>query len=331
MDFCHYCDMTALGCSGCDVPHAGLTTHGHPFHGFGYPFLSSKTVLNEFTLHLSAALHSDNNPHKASIDEYLKTGTLRRFGRCLLSAAIQNYAVRVAEDLSPQILPELERILLEDEATKARARKAAEEAARERARAIAQEAAEETAMRVAAHVAREVAPPAAREAAVEPAKLSAIEIAKREAAPAAREAAVQPATEAATAIATQIAKEISPREARDAAVPPATAKAAEVAQELVLRKIQEMDTKKQEMDTKKELDNFVDNQMKWLKGVPATEVRRRIDIAAKNAPRVTKAFKIPEAQATQVPRLALYDFLILCGMLWHLCPLFQRLIICSPC
>jgi hypothetical protein len=313
MAFCHYCDMTALGCSGCDAPHAGLTTHGHPFLGFGYPLLSSKTVLGEMTLHLSAALLSDDNPDKASIDESLKTGTLGRFGRCLLSAAIQNYAVRVAQQLGPEILPQLEQILVEDEETKARARKAAEEAAIERARAIAQKAAEETAERVADHVAREVAPPAAREAAVEPAKLSAIEVAKREAPPAAREAAMQPATDAATAVATKIANEISPREARDAAVPPATAKAAEIAQELMSRKIQELDIVKQEMDTKRELDNFVNNQMS-IKGVSPSEVRKRIEIAAKNAPLVTKAFKIPAAQATQVPRLALYDFLILCGM-----------------
>jgi hypothetical protein len=327
MNFCHYCDMTALGCSGCDAPHAGLTTHGHPFLGFGYPLLSSKTVLGEMTLHLSAALFSDNNPHKASIDESLKTGTLSRFGRCLLSAAIQNYAVRVAEHLGPEILFELEQILVKDEETKARARKAAEEAAIERARAIAQKAAEETAQRVADYVAREVAPPAAREAAVEPAKLTAIEVAKREAIPAAREAALQPATDVATTVATRIANEITPREARDAAVAPATEKAAEIAQELVSRKIQEMDTNKQEMETKRELDNFVNNQMSpWLKGVPQNEVRRRIDVAAKNAPLVTKAFKIPPAQATQVPRLALYDFLILCGM-FYLLRLNMKLII----
>ncbi|RYO83037.1 hypothetical protein DL766_005736 [Monosporascus sp. MC13-8B] len=249
MAFCHYCDITALGCSGRDSVHTSLTTHRGHWQGLGSPTLSSKVVLNESILHLSAALLAEESPHRASIDESLQRGTLSR--------------------------------------------KAAEEAAIERARLVAQRAAEETATLVATRIANDLAPPEARKTAIEPARVQAVEVATRGAPIAAREAAAQPARDRATEVAKEvaaqiaanIANELSPLAAKEAAIQPATIIATKVASEIVLRKILVL-------DTKIELDNFVDNQMKWLKNVPQAE--------------------IPEMQATQVPRLALYDFLVLC-------------------
>lgn len=141
MAFCHHCDMTALGCSGCGSAHTGLTTHHGQFLGLASRILSGKVVLNELSQHLSAALLDEESPHKVNIDESLRNGTLCRFSRCLLSAAIQEYALKVSQEA----LPAIERMLIEDEEAKARARQAAEEAAIERARLVALKAAEETA------------------------------------------------------------------------------------------------------------------------------------------------------------------------------------------
>ncbi|KAH0566236.1 hypothetical protein GP486_000357 [Trichoglossum hirsutum] len=268
---CHSCDITALGCSGCDANHFGLTTHG-PLHlGLGTPVVSSKTVLNEFALHLSAALLAENSPYKVKIEESLAKGTLSRFSRCLLSAAIQAFAMETSQELGPEILLTLEKKLLEDEAAKAKARKAAEDAARERAGIVAKEAADAMAKMIATTIAQQLAPKAAREAAIEPAKQ------------AAKEAAIEPARHTAT----QVARDIATAEVKTAV---------------------------QAIQAKQDLDNFTKRNLAGFTNISQDEVREAIAKASANAPAVTDKFKIPQESASQVPRLALYDFLFLCGV-----------------
>lgn len=278
---CHSCDVTALGCSGCDANHTGLTTHGYLSLGFGSPILSSKTVLHEFILHLSAGLLAEDSPLRAKIDESLAKGTLSRFSRCVLSAAIQKLAGEVLKESAPNALPRLDNILLEDEEAKARARKEAEAAARARARDIAKETAEATARQVATEVARLLAPPEAAKAAVNPAREKATEVATAVAKSIAREAAEPPATETATRVATKIATNIARH-------------------------------KMEELETKQRLDDFVRHQLSSFKHIPQEKFRESIDKASKNAPAVTRKFNIPQQLAIKVPQLALYDFILIC-------------------
>lgn len=96
---CHSCDMTALGCSGCDSHHIRFTTPNSFHYGYGSSLLSSKTFLHEFTQHLAAGLFADDNPSKAKIDESLAKGTLGKYGRCRLSAAIQIVGAELSQNL----------------------------------------------------------------------------------------------------------------------------------------------------------------------------------------------------------------------------------------
>lgn len=72
------------------------------------------------------------------------------------------------------------------------------------------------------------------------------------------------------------------------------------------------------------LNDFVKTQLTWLKNVPQAEILRRISKASEKAPAVTKKFSVPPENAIQVPRLSLYDFLVLCGMSYSRSPPSSR-------
>jgi len=151
---CHFCDITALGCSGCDTNHIGLT----PLHyGLGSPLLSSKTFLHEFTLQFSAAVLVDDSPYRPKIDKSLADGTLGKYGRCRLSAAIQIVAAELSQNLGHEIQQRVEKILDDDEADREKARKAAKEAAEEATRELVRKIAKEEATKVATEVATALA------------------------------------------------------------------------------------------------------------------------------------------------------------------------------
>jgi hypothetical protein len=314
MDYCHTCDITALGCSGCDAVHGGLTTHVGRHLGLASSALSGKDIVYETLHYLSAAIMAEASTEPSG-------ETMGRFSRCRISAASQHFAQQMSEKLGPEILPQIEKILLDDEAAKAAARQAAQEAAIERVRLVAKKAAEEAATVVATKIANHLAPIAAREAAIEPATKKANEVATEIAnhlAPiAARDAAIEPATKKANEVATEIANHLAPIAARDAAIKPAsetaahvaTDKATEIAKAIVGRELEKL----QERETKANLDRFVNTQIGGH--INKAEVQRRIAAAAKNAGAVTIKYMLPEKQATEVPRLALYDFIVLCGML----------------
>lgn len=69
----------------------------------------------------------------------------------------------------------------------------------------------------------------------------------------------------------------------------------------------------QPAEAKAALDNFVNANMPWLRDDNGV-VAQRIAKAAKNVPAVTTKFQVPAAQAAQMAGLALYEFIVLCGM-----------------
>jgi hypothetical protein len=248
--------------------------------------------LREFTQHLSAGLFAEDNVSKANIDESLAKGTLGRYGRCRLSAAIQVVATEISQKLSSEILQKVENTLENDEAARKKAREEAEEEARKRAKAIAQETAKATAEEVARLVAERLAPDVA--------KNIAIEIATR----LAPEAAKQPAIDTATKIAREVAIQLAPEAARQPAVDTATRIATEIANEKTSAVVEAL-------EASQDMQDFERTNMVGFEHL-RNETQQVIREASKRAPVVVQRFGIPKELTYKVPRLALYDFLVLC-------------------
>jgi hypothetical protein len=305
---CHVCDITALGCSGCDTHHT-FPTHNYLHCGLGSPVLSSQVFFREFTRHLTAGLFANDNPSKSNVEISLAKGTLGRYSRCRLSAAIQVVASELSQTLASEILQKVEKTLEEDEAARNKAREAAEEEARKRAKAIAEETAKATAEEVAKRVAEKLAPVVAKSTATEIATKLAPSVAestaKEIATRLAPEAAKQPAIDTATKVANEVASQLAPEAARQPAVDTATKIATKIANETT-------SAVEGAIEAAQDMRDF---EMKNMRGFESLrgETQQVIRDASKRAPAVVQKFSIPKDLTPKVPRLALYDFLVLCG------------------
>lgn len=272
---CHSCDLTALGCSGCDSHH---TSSFHYGCGYGSPLLSSKTFLQEFTQHLTAGLFAEDNPSKAKIDASVAKGTLGKYGRCRLSGAVQIVGAELSQKLGLEILQKVEKVLEDDEAARKKAREQAEEEARQRAKLIAQETAKE----VAKLVAEKLAPEVARKTATETATRITPDVARKAAIETALEASKKPAIDTATKIATEIAN----------------------------KKVQDaLDS----LQVSQDLQDFRKTNLIGFDNVLLEELDKGVQEASKRAPEAIQRFRISRNLLSQVPRFALYNFLVMCG------------------
>jgi hypothetical protein len=165
--------------------------------------------------------------------------------------------------------------------------------------------AEEVAKCVAEKLAPVVAKGAATEIATKLAPSVAESTAKEIATRLAPEAAKQPAIDTATKVANEVASQLVPEAARQPAVDTATKIATKIANETT-------SAVEGAMEAAQDMRDFQTKNMRGFESLRG-ETQQVIRDASKRAPAVVQKFSIPKDLTPKVPRLALYDFLVLCG------------------